>query len=210
MERLSDLRYRHTRAWAGLAQQPFLLAVRDGMVSLRAIRRWLAQDCFFVEGLMGFQAGLLHRAPQPHRLILAQGLVSTVRELDWLYLQDLDLSARPHPAVTQYLNYLRELEAQPYPLAAVLHWAFQRCFMDAWLAAKPEESFRGDSRAGGPLAELVEHWTLLEFQALLHDLGMIALEVEAEADPALLDQHLGRMLGYEKAMWQMAWEYAQE
>lgn len=210
MERLSDLRYRHAQAWASLAQQPFLLAVRDGMVSLKSIRRWLAQDYLFVEGLMRFQADLLHRAPQPHRLILAQGVVSTVHELDWLHMQELDLEAQTHPAVAEYLDYLGELEAQPYPLAAVVHWALQRCFMDVWLAVKPERYFGGDSGAGSPLAELVAHWTSPQFQALLHDLGVIALEAEAQTDPALLDQHLGRMLVYEKAMWQMAWEFAQE
>lgn len=210
MERLSDLRYRHARAWVGLAQQPFLMALRDGMVSLRAIRRWLAQDYMFLEGLMGFQADLLYRAPQSHRPILALAVISTVRELDWLSMQDLDLAVRPHPAVTHYLSYLQELEAQPYALATVLHWAFQRCFIDAWLTANPEACFGGDSQASRLLAELVQYWTLPEFQALLHDLGVIALEAEAETDPALLEQHLGRMLGYEKALWQMAWEYAQE
>lgn len=206
MSRPSNLHHRHARAWAGLARQPFLLAVRDGLVSRSAIRRWLAQDYRFVEGLMRFQAGLLRRAPQAHRLILAQGVVCTVRELDWLHMQDLDLAARPHPAVARYLDYLDELEAQPYPLAAVLHWALQRCFVDAWLAAKPGAHWHDE----GPLSELVRHWTLPEFQALLHDLGEIALEAEAQTDPARLEGHLERMLAYEKAMWQMAWEYAQE
>ncbi|RYM40855.1 hypothetical protein EWH23_01670 [Meiothermus sp. PNK-Is4] len=119
MERLS----RYARAWVGLTQQPFLVALRDGMVSLRAIRRWLVQNYFFLEGLLAFQADLLLRAPQPHRSILALGTVFTARELDWLYMQELDWTVPAHPAVTQYLRYLQELEAQPYSLAAVLHWA---------------------------------------------------------------------------------------
>ncbi|ADH62739.1 transcriptional activator, TenA family [Allomeiothermus silvanus DSM 9946] len=201
MERLSDLRYRHARAWVGLAQQPFLMALRDGMVSLRAIRRWLAQDYMFLEGLMGFQADLLYRAPQSHRPILTLAVISTVRELDWLNMQDLDLAVRPHPAVTHYLSYLQELEAQPYSLAIVMHWVLYRVFFDTWFSAKPQD---------GPLAEFSELWSTPELQALQRDLSGLAVEMMAQADPAELDRLIERALELERQSWKMAWEFVQK
>ncbi|MCX7602220.1 MAG: hypothetical protein N2Z75_09825, partial [Meiothermus sp.] len=66
------------RGWATLTEQPFLNLLRQGMVSSLVFERWLVQEQYLYEALLGLQASLLCRAPQPHRLIMVNALLVTV------------------------------------------------------------------------------------------------------------------------------------
>lgn len=174
----------------------------EGKLPPAAARRWLEQCHHWDEGLLHFLTCLLRKAPQTHRRVLALAIQAIVEEIDVLRAdEELDFAAPMHPSRREYLEFLRELEAQPYPVAMVMHWVLYRVFFDTWFAARPQE---------GPLAEFSELWSTPELQALQRDLAVLAVEVIAQADPAELDRLTRRALELEHRSWQMAWEFVQE
>ncbi|GIW37903.1 MAG: hypothetical protein KatS3mg074_301 [Meiothermus sp.] len=189
------------RGWAELNEQPFLRLLREEKVSRRAFECWLVQEQYLYQAMLDLQTALLRRAPQKHRLIMVNALLVTVEELDWL--ADLELPPVPvHPARQHYLDFLHGLEQVPYAMGCVAQWARHRAFFDAWSSHPPPE-------APGGLADLVaQHWMAPEAQALLHDLGSLALEASEELRPAEVDGVVGRVLQLEQSAWEMALEFA--
>ncbi|WP_337868832.1 hypothetical protein [Meiothermus sp.] len=192
------------RGWAELTNQPFLRLLRQGQVSSRAFTRWLVQEQYLYEAMLGLQTSLLRRAPQLHRLIKANALLVTVEELDWL--AHLDLPKAPvHPSRQGYLDFLRALEQAPYAVGTVAHWARHRAFFDAWSSLRsrdPEEDL------GGLADEITQHWMAPEAQALIHDFGSLALEVSEQLSPTEVNQIVGRVFELEQSAWEMALEFA--
>lgn len=196
------LRERHLEAWMALRDEPFVRLLAAGRVPAAVARRWLEQCHHWDEGLLRFLVHLLRKAPQPHRRVLALAIQAAVEEIDVLRAdEELDFSAPIHPSRQEYLDFLRELEAQPYPVAIVMHWVVYRVFLDTWFWANPQE---------GPLAECSELWSTPELQALQRDLSGLAVEMVAQADPAELDRLIKRVLELERQSWKMAWEFVQE
>jgi thiaminase/transcriptional activator TenA len=192
------------REWATLTEQPFLHRLRRGKVSDGAFERWLVQEKYLYEAMLGLQTSLLRRAPQRHRLIMANALLVTVEELDWL--AHLELPAQPiHPLRQQYLDFLRGLEQAPYAMGTVAHWARHRAFSDVW--GSLQRSDRPESL--NHLAdEIVQHWLAPEAQALIHDLGSLTLEVAKELLPDEVKRVVGRVLQLEQSAWEMALAFA--
>lgn len=192
------------RGWAELTDQPFLRLLRQGQVSSRAFERWLVQEQYLYEAMLGLQTSLLRRAPQLHRLIKANALLVTVEELDWL--SNLELPAAPvHPVRQGYLDFLRGLEQAPYAIGTVAHWARHRAFFDAWNSLQLRD--REEDLSGLP-DEITQHWMAPEAQALLHDFGSLALEVSEQLSPVEVDQIVGQVLELEQSAWEMALEFA--
>ncbi len=192
------------RGWAELADQPFLRLLRQGQVSSHAFERWLVQEQYLYEAMLGLQTSLLRRAPQRHRLIKANALLVTVEELDWL--AHLELPPAPvHPLRQDYLDFIQGLEQAPYAVGTVAHWARHRAFFDAWSSLRP---IGPEEDLGGLLDEITQHWMAPEAQALLHDFGSLALEVSEQFAPAEIDRIVGRVVELEQAAWQMALEFA--
>lgn len=191
------------RGWAELTDQPFLRLLRQGQVSSHAFTRWLVQEQYLYEAMLGLQTSLLRRAPQLHRLIKANALLFTVEELDWL--AHLELPKAPvHPSRQDYLDFLRALELAPYAVGTVAHWARHRAFFDAWSSLRsrdPEEDL------GGLPDEITQHWMAPEAQALIHDFGSLALEVSEQLSPTEVNQIVGRVLELEQSAWEMALEF---
>lgn len=76
-------------------------------------------------------AVLLQQAPRRHRLILANAVLMTVEELDWL--AELEPPPRPpHPACLDYLAFWSRLQNAPYAHGLVAFWARKRTFFEAW------------------------------------------------------------------------------
>ncbi|MBF6594772.1 MAG: hypothetical protein IVW51_10025 [Thermaceae bacterium] len=185
------------RGWAEIVDQPFLRLLRQGRVSNRAFQHWLTQERYLYEGMLGFQTALLRRARPQHRLIVAQALVITVEELDWM--DSLNLPARPiHPMRLEYLDFLETLEHQSYEIGTLAHWVRQKAFFDAWQAAGSLEELPG---------EFSEHWLAPEAQALTHDLGSLALEVTDTLPHHELDEWVAQVLAQEQTSWEMALEF---
>lgn len=192
------------RGWAELADQPFLRLLRQGQVSSHALERWLVQEQYLYEAMLGLQTSLLRRAPQRHRLIKVNALMVTVEELDWL--AHLELPPAPvHPLRQDYLDFIQGLEQAPYALGTVAHWARHRAFLDAWSSLCSRAS---DQDLVGLADEISHHWMAPEAQALIHDFGSLALEVSEQLLPAEVNQIVGRVLELEQSAWQMALEFA--
>lgn len=186
------------RGWAELADQPFLRRLRQGRVGVGAFERWLAQERYLYEGILGLQTALLRQAPQRHRLVLAQAVVITVEELDWMeYLELPDLPL--HPARQGYLEFLAALEGEPYAVGTVVHWARQKAVCEAWRSVGPLEGLPG---------EFSEHWLAPETQALTHDLGSLTLEAADGSPPGEMDAWVRRVLEQEARGWEMGLEFA--
>lgn len=183
--------------WALLVEQPFLRRLRQGQVSGRVFERWLVQERHLYQGLLGLQAWLLKQAPQQHRMILVNALMVTVEELDWLH--ELEADEPVHPARQTYLDFLARLEEQPYQIGIVALWVRQRSFLDAWLSVRASEGLAG---------EVSEHWLAPEAQALLHDLGSLALEATAYLEPKEVEYWIAKVLQHEQHAWEMALEFA--
>ncbi len=191
------------RGWAVLTHQPFLRMLRRGEVSNGAFKCWLAQEQYLYEALLGLQTSLLRQAPQPHRLIKVNALLVTVEELDWLC--NLELPAVPvHPLRQSYLDFVRGLEQASYAIGAVAHWARHRACFDAWSSLIAQQESDLNTLAD----EMAQHWTAPEAQALVHDLGSLALEVAEQLSAAEVDQVVGQVLRHEQLAWEMALEFA--
>ena len=192
---VSDLPSRSPGRWAAATRHPFLAAVRDGTLPDPALDTWLAQDALFVADLLAFQARLLARAPREAQMVLAGGCVALVEELAWFdelaERRGLRLDAAPRPATLAYRALLARLDAAPYPHAVAALWVVERVYLDAWSGAAP---------AGGPHAELVEHWTAPGFDAYVAGLQRLADATPLEDVAALLDE----VLDAETAFWDMA------
>lgn len=202
MKHLLALRDAHWGEWERLLRHPFLQRLRAREVSERSVYAWMEQNFHFAEGLLGLQAQLVHRAPNPHRLVLAHGLVGIVEDLDWMTVQPIDPQADTHPARERYLAFLRLLGQEPYPVSIVSLWAINRAFHDAWNSAAP---------SGGPFVDLAEHWTAPEFQAYLHDLAEVAEEAwlsASESERERMHALLGEILKLERGSWDMALAFA--
>lgn len=191
------------RGWAELTERPFLRLLRAGKVSRRAFERWLVQEQYLYQAMLNLQTALLRSAPQKHRLILVNALLVTVEELDWL--ADLELPpVSVHPARQHYLDFLQGLEQAPYAVGCLAHWARHRAFFDAWSSHPPQEA------PDGLADQVAQHWMAPEAQALLHDLGSLALEASEELLPAEVDGVVGRVLRLEQSAWEMALGFALE
>ncbi len=196
------LRDAHWRGWEKVIGHPFLRLVSENALSQRSAQAWIEQNYHFVEGMLAFQADLLKRAPQRHRLVLANGLSSIVEDLDWMLYQPIDLAAPPHPARQRYIAFLRMLGQQPYPVGITGLWAINRIFHDAWNAAAPR------SRA---FMNLAEHWSLPEFMAYLHDLSEAAaeaLDAASEDEVRRINALIEEIIRLELASWDMAQAFA--
>ncbi|MBO1435818.1 hypothetical protein [Meiothermus sp. CFH 77666] len=195
------------RGWAAPTEQPFLCLWRQGKVSCRALERWLVQEMYLYQAMLGLQTSLLRRAPQRHRLIMINALLFTVEELDWL--ASLELSRLPaHPVRQRYLDFLQGLEQAPYAIGIVANWARHRVFFDAWSSLLPDdEEMEGLS---GLADEITQHWMAPEAQALIHDFGSLALEASSELSPEEVDRVVGQVLQLEQSAWEMALEFALE
>lgn len=198
MQRLSVLRQNHWDSWSKLQSQPFLRLLRQGKVPSDALRRWMTQDFYFLEGLVRFQALLLQRAPRPDRMVLAQAIVMSVEDLDWLSAQDLDLSQPRHNTTEAYLEFLGGLAARSYELGSVLHWVLRRSFLDAWLTLKTENDL---------LFELSQRWSAPEFKALEHDIAGLADCYIEKVPPEELAPAVEGIVAHELAFWKMAEEF---
>jgi formylaminopyrimidine deformylase / aminopyrimidine aminohydrolase len=195
------------RNWAGAHHQPFVRLLQEGQVSDLAFRRWLRQEQYLYETMLGLQTALLRHAPPKHRLIKANALVVTVEQLDWL--ENLELPVEPvHPIRRQYLDFLASLEEEPYAVATVAHWTRHRAFFDVW-NLMPMHSDNTDLDQGISLwDEIMEHWTAPEAQALVHDFGSLALEVASEIPASELDALIAQVLEFERQSWNMALAFA--
>lgn len=199
MVMLSMLRQEFSAEWAEILTHPFLDHLRSGDLRRPTIRAWLTQDYFFVEAILRFQAILLTKAPRAHQIILAQGLVGLIDELDWLDTQELDTSPSPHTARERYITFLSQLADEPYQLGLFGLWALQWVFLDTWSAVGPTME---------PFSELVEHWTAKEFQAYVYDLGEITDEALRPLWEKPLAPEVRRIMqlimDHELATWDMA------
>ncbi|MDX2004469.1 MAG: hypothetical protein SFU83_04255 [Meiothermus sp.] len=195
------------KEWADLGEQPFLRLLREGEVGQRVFLRWLRQEQYLYEGILGLQTSLLRRAPQMHRLVKANALIVTVEELDWLH--NLELPQEPiHPVRQTYLDYLRYLEGRPYAEGTIAHWVRHRAFFEAWRTTQTTDPDGwGDGLEGLP-TELSQHWLAPEAQALVHDFGSLALEVSENLGPDEVDRLVAQVLELEHASWEMALEFA--
>lgn len=184
------------QGWAEIVDQPFLSRLRQGQVGRGAFERWLVQERYLYEGVLGLQTALLRRAPSPHRLIVAGALVITVEELDWMESLELP-KLPPHPARLEYLDFLEMLEHEPYEVGTVAHWVRHKAFFDAWRSLGPLDDLPG---------EFSEHWLAPEAQALTHDLGSLALETADGLPQAVVDEWVSKVLAQEQTGWRMALE----
>ncbi|WP_117238022.1 hypothetical protein [Thermus sediminis] len=155
---------------------------------------WLRQDYPFVEALYRYQVGLLREAPQAHRAPLAQALMVTVEELDWLLSQGADPRAEVHPVRREYICLLEQMERLSYPYRLVFFYFLNRFFLEAWNAHVEGE---------GPWQELAEHWSAPEFQAVLFDLEVMAQGAAEELDQGVVVHYLGRILEMEGKTWSL-------
>lgn len=195
------------RGWVALTEQPFLRLLCQGKVSCRAFERWLVQEWYLYEAMLGLQTSLLRRAPQPHRLIKINALLFTVEELDWL--TSLELPVGPiHPLRQRYLDFIQSLEQAPYAMGAVANWARHRAFFDAWSSLLPGSENLEDS--SGLADEVTQHWMAPETQALIHDFGSLALEASSELSPEEVDRMVDQVVQHEQSAWEMALEFALE
>lgn len=190
--------------WAELTDQSFLRLLCRGQVSRYSFERWLVQEQYLYEGIMGLQTWLLRCAPQQHRLIKANALMVTVEELDWL--AHLELPRAPvHPIRQGYLDFLHDLERAPYAMGTIAHWARHRAFFDACNLLQSNHDHA--ETLGGLPGEIIQRWMAPEAQALMHDFGSLALEVSSQLLPVEVNQIVNRVLQLEQWSWKMALEF---
>jgi thiaminase/transcriptional activator TenA len=195
----------HAALWQQATRHPFLDGMRDGTLPADALDRWLAQDEYFVDALLRFQAMVLARAPRPDQLVLAQGLLALAEELRWFegiaHERGLPADAPLLPACREYIDFLGAFaddRGATYSSLITAIWTIERAYLDAWLSARPgAPAYRG----------FVEHWTVEAFAAYVADLAAAANRALAGAAPLVVADATNtfRLLAeYERDFWQMA------
>jgi thiaminase len=199
-----ELLERHTAAWRGATQHPFLAAVREGTLPAGVFEAWLKQDYLFAADLLIFQSRLLARAPRPAQAVLAGGLVALEAELGWFESRaaerGLELTTSRHPTTAAYRDYLlTNLERETYIAGITALWALERAYLEAWRGAAP----------GHPdYLEFVEHWTTPEFAeyvAGLEEAAGSALKSCDQGEQERAEAAFLRIARLEKDFWEMAW-----
>jgi thiaminase len=135
----------HPREWRAAVTGPFLAAARDGSLAAAAFDRWLAQDLLFVRGFARLASAFLTRTDDVrHAETLCGGIGALADELRWFEAtaagRGLDLSrAEPLRACREYLLLLEEVAAPeaPYAQQAVVFWAVERAYNEAWRSHSP-------------------------------------------------------------------------
>jgi|GEM_PF-3518027 thiaminase len=187
-----ELRQSYRAEWQRILEHPFVSLLHSNKISLDSQLEWALRQYHYLEAWAYLRSALVPRAPQPHRLFIAQLLIFTVEELDWLSQLELPTDRPPHPVIHEYHQYLQELELLSYPEILIIHWLLQKVFMDAWLSAQPEQ---------GPLAEFYTLWSAPEYRGLLHDLNELTEMALGRVDLSRLDPWILRGLHLEEAFW---------
>ena len=184
----------HPEQWRAAVSHPFLDGVRDGSLPERAFRAWLVQDHLFVADLLAFQARLLAAAPRGAQAVLAGGLVALEAELGWMEAHaaglGLELDVAPHPTTAAYRAHREAVLRDGYAAAVTALWALERAYLEAWRGAAP-------GAAG--YRELVEHWTVPEFDTYVEGLAAAA-DAAGPSEAAFV-----ATARLERDFWEMAW-----
>jgi len=183
--------------WEEAARSPFLDAVAAGTLPEETFRRWLAQDYYFANDLLGFQSIVLAKATRDCHNPLIGGLIAIDQELAWFEShaarRNIALDVAPHATCRRYTDFLlRSAYTAPSPVLLAILFGVEASYLGAWSALP----------ATGTYAEFVARWSSPDFVRYVSILGELA---KRHPHPAAQEQ-FNTVLVHERAFWQMAGE----
>jgi len=195
---------RHKHLWELVTRNPFIDGIREGTLPRRLFDRWLVQDRFYVEALFPTAARVLAAAPIDERRGLLEVLVSTQKVVDRFEVLEksrrLPRAREIHPVCRAYVDHIKALALEPFPVAVTSLWAQDRAFLDAWKSARP---------GGDGYRSIVAAWTSAEVDArckLLQGIADRALRGAGPAVRAAAEHAFEQVVRYELDFWVMALE----
>ncbi|KAM0486196.1 hypothetical protein ACHAPX_000900 [Trichoderma viride] len=236
-------------AYKSATQSPFLTRAAEGRVSKDYLGQWLSNDRLYIHGYIRGVGRLLSFLQLPETVEEEADVSESTRLLHWMidalvnirreevffvrtaadYGISLDLSHKleglrrfealfdsTHPGDGD-----REKPVIPWLEAAIVFWATEKCYLDAWSGASARlsaPSAADEDEDGGALRrEFIPNWSSVEFARFVDQLGEIVdaavrREMELRQDEGgeeaikeeLLDRALVKwheVLVAEKAFW---------
>jgi thiaminase/transcriptional activator TenA len=193
----------HTEPWKQATVHPFLQECQSGKIQPQQFNTWLVQDYLFVVEFTRLLAKTLANAPVKHYDVLLGGLSAIKDELNWFQAKaqerNLDLNVPRQQTCQAYCEYMQRVGEMPYPLQAMVIWAIELAYNQAWQQpgkmVSPYDEFA--QRWGN--ADFTEYVKLLEKQAD-QALSNLDGETQQQAESAFL-----KIADLEKDFWQMAY-----
>ncbi|KAI7845284.1 hypothetical protein COHA_001127 [Chlorella ohadii] len=174
MATCADILGRHPDEWKGAVTHPFLTAVQDGTIQAEQFEAWLVQDGLFAREFTRFQAHALAKAPVAQFDLLLSGMAALQDELRWFadltHKRGLSLDVPPSETCQRYITFMSNCAKQPWACHAVVLWAIEKAYHEAWHAHMPGMP--------APYHHYAERWGSLAF-------GDYVDQLQRQADAAL-------------------------
>ncbi|KFA60209.1 hypothetical protein S40285_07335 [Stachybotrys chlorohalonatus IBT 40285] len=193
----------HAEPYARATQAPFLAAAARGQLSKDTLGQWLANDRLYIHAYIGGIGRLLAFLDLPDRVAdLAHS--SNVKFLTWVTEALVNLQREEKffidtaaqygltidlPSKDMKLDGLKRFEILfesiapsehiilPWLEAAIVFYATEKCYLDAWRWAKAEmekHGNKGDDADGGALRRMfIPQWSNSDFAQFVDRLGSI-------------------------------------
>jgi len=195
---------RHADSWEQATIHPFLQACQSGKIQPQQFNTWLVQDYLFVIEFTRLLAKTLANAPAEHFDVLLGGLSAIKDELNWFQVKakerNLDLNVEKQQTCQAYCEYMQKVGEMSYPVQAVVIWAIELAYNQAW--QKPGTMV-------SPYNEFAERWGNTGFTEYVKQLEKQANQALAEVDQETskyLESAFVKIASLEKDFWQMAYK----
>lgn len=194
-------------ALRGATEHPFLFAAGTETLQTSKLQAWLGQDRLYQLAYVNFIGAMLSRVPIPSKRnregslewrtadLLIDSLTnireemhlfeSTAKEQGWL---DHICAATPDRPTRAYQDLFAGATAQgrPLPVALVVLWATEACYLRAWRYAKRcaerESSGTSDAKQGVMTTTFIPAWTSNDFEAFVRRIGDLVDEYGDQTD----------------------------